>query len=136
MIRDFCSIKRKRLIDEINALRKEVAEGRAPVGVTPETVEAINEVRKVGNIGAHMEADIDHIVPVDPGEAQLLIGLIEMLFEEWYVDREKRKALLADLTSVAQEKARLIAGETKPETDQLTSASSDPEPARPDAAEE
>ena len=36
-------------------------------------------VRKVGNIGAHMEKDINVIVDVDPDEAQHLIGLITFL---------------------------------------------------------
>jgi len=32
----------------------------------PELFEAIHGVRKVGNIGAHMEADTNVIVDVDP----------------------------------------------------------------------
>jgi hypothetical protein len=45
-------------------------------------VEAIDIVRNIGNIGAHMEADINVIVDVDPDEAQTLIELIETLFLE------------------------------------------------------
>ena len=48
-------------------------------------------VRKIGNIGAHMEADINVIVDVDRNEAQVLIELAELLFEEWYVAAETRK---------------------------------------------
>jgi len=39
--------------------------------VDPLTWEAIDAVRKLGNIGAHMEKDINVIVDVDPEEAEL-----------------------------------------------------------------
>jgi hypothetical protein len=69
IIRDFCKITEKRFIDEINELRKCVQAGRAPRGVQPDTVVAIDDVWKIGNIGAHMEVDINVIVDVDPDEA-------------------------------------------------------------------
>ena len=47
-------------------------------------------MRKVGNIGAHMEKDINVIVPVDEGEAELLVQLVETLIEDCYVARHKR----------------------------------------------
>jgi len=116
MIRDFCGIAKNRLIDEINELRKQVDAGSAPKGVEPEAIDAIDAVRKVGNIGAHMEKDIDLIVDVDPGEAQSLIELLEMLFEEWYVARHKRQERLAKVMAVAAEKAAvLIEAKPKPE---------------------
>ena len=37
-----------------------------------------------------MEKDIDLIVDIDPDEAQILLELIETLFEEWYVSRKVR----------------------------------------------
>lgn len=108
MIRDFCGISKRRLVDEINALRKQVEDGSAPKGVESETVEAIDAIRGVGNIGAHMESDISLIVDVDPGEAQALIELIEMLFEEWYVARHTRDEKLARVKMIAAEKAAAI----------------------------
>jgi hypothetical protein len=107
MIRDFAGIVKARLIDEIDALRKAVEDGSADRSVTLETVEAINHVRGIGNIGAHMEKDIDLIVPVDPGEALALIELVEMLFDEWYGARERRKSRLARIESIAGEKRAL-----------------------------
>lgn len=104
MIRDFCGITKARLVDEIGELRKQVNEGRAPVGVQPDTVDAIDHVRSIGNIGAHMEADINVIVDVDPGEAQKLIELIELLFDEWYVARDTRTKRLAELGVIAATK--------------------------------
>jgi hypothetical protein len=104
MIRDFAGISKARLVDEIIALREALDDGSVDRSVTPETVEAIDHVRGVGNIGAHMERDIDLIVPVDPGEAQALIDLVEMLFDEWYGAREKRKAKLAHIEAIASNK--------------------------------
>ncbi|MCA3581181.1 MAG: DUF4145 domain-containing protein [Bradyrhizobium sp.] len=104
MIRDFCQISRARLIDEIHALRAAVDEGKAALGVTPDSVDAIDHVRSIGNIGAHMEKDINHIVDVEPEEAQILIELIESLFEEWYVARHRRQERFAKLAEIADQK--------------------------------
>ena len=104
MIRDFAQVRANTLYEEIDKLRTAVAEGTAPQGVTDETVEAIDHVRKIGNIGAHMERDINHIVDVDPGEANALIILVEMLFDEWYVARQRREDRLAKIAAIAQSK--------------------------------
>ena len=109
MIRDFCGVSAGTLFNEIAKLREMVGEGNAPRGVSIESIEAIDQVRGVGNIGAHMEKDINHIVPVDPDEAQLLIGLIELLFDEWYVTRHIRERRLAQVRDLAEDKRKLIA---------------------------
>lgn len=96
VIRDFWEIQKARLKDEIDAL-KEI--------VDDELWGAIDGVRKVGNIGAHMERDINTIVDVDPDEAQILIGLLELLFKETYVARENRRRRLDDMKKLALEKA-------------------------------
>jgi hypothetical protein len=95
MIRDFWGIKKPRLVDEIEAL-----EGKTD-GLT---WAAIDAVRKVGNIGAHMEKDINVIVDVDPGEAQTLIGLIELLVKDWYITRHQREERLNSIVAIAEAK--------------------------------
>jgi Domain of unknown function (DUF4145) len=107
MIRHFCAISERTLAKELDELRARVDDGQAPHGVQHEHVVAIDHVRQIGNIGAHMEADINVIVDVDPNEAQTLIGLVELLFEEWYVAREKRKERLKRLAEIAAEKKLL-----------------------------
>ncbi|WP_313103453.1 DUF4145 domain-containing protein [Brevundimonas sp.] len=107
MIREFCGISKNRLIDEIVELRKRLDAGTAPQGVTAESVDAIDYVRSIGNIGAHMEKDIDLIIPVDPNEAQALIELLELLFDEWYVARYKRQQRLMRVKAIADDKAAL-----------------------------
>jgi len=108
MIRDYCGIAKGTLDAEIKELRGRIDAGEAPSGVTLESVEAVDHVRSIGNIGAHMEKDINLIVEVEPGEAQALIGLIEMLFDEWYVARHNRKQRLAQIAAIAADKKKKI----------------------------
>jgi hypothetical protein len=95
MIRDFWGIKKARLIDEVDALEQKV---------DPDVWAAIKAVKDIGNIGAHMEKDINVILEVEPSEAQLLIELIEQLFKEWYVARHQRQQRMAAVTALAQAK--------------------------------
>ncbi len=87
-----------RLIDEIAALEEHVE---------AEVWEAIKAVKDVGNIGAHMEKDINLIIEVDPEEANLLIQLIEQLFDEWYVARHEREERMKRIVALAEDKADL-----------------------------
>lgn len=96
MIRDFFKIKKDRLIDEINAIREKT---------DCLTWDAIDSVRKIGNIGAHMEKDINLIVDVEPNEAQLLISLIETLIKDWYVARYDRQKNLERIIEISDQKA-------------------------------
>lgn len=95
MIRDFWGISKNRLIDEINDLKEKV---------DPLTWKSIDAIRKVGNIGAHMEKDIDLIIDVDPTEANLLIQLIELLMKEWYIHRYEREQQLNEIIIMSQAK--------------------------------
>jgi len=95
VIRDFWGVKPGRLVDEIDAIRPQV---------DPLTWDAIDALRKLGNIGAHMEKDISLIVDVDPDEAELLIGLVETLLRDWYIQREERKVRMGSLIAAAKGK--------------------------------
>ena len=95
IIRDYWTVKPGRLIDEINQIKDKTDEL---------TWDAIDSVRKVGNIGAHMEKDINLILDVDPNESVMLIGLIEILLKDWYVTREERKNRLMQIKSIADKK--------------------------------
>lgn len=96
IIRDFWGISKPRLIDEIAELSGKV---------DSTTWAAIDAVRGIGNIGAHMEKDINLIIDVEPEEANLLIHLIEVLFEEWYVHRYERGAHMQKVIAAAQAKS-------------------------------
>ena len=104
MIRDFCGITGKTLFAEIDALREAVNQGDGVRHVNQDTVEAIDHVRKIGKYGAHMEKDVNLVINVEPHEAQKLIELIELLFHEWYVQRESRSTRLAAIKQISDEK--------------------------------
>lgn len=95
MIRDFHGIAKGTLNQEILALKDKI---------DAITWEAIDAVRSIGNIGAHMEKDINVIIDVESEEAQLLIGLIEMLIKEWYVARHDREERMKELVVLAASK--------------------------------
>jgi hypothetical protein len=101
MIRDFWGVSKARLVDEIEAIEQKV---------DPLTWSAIDAVRKIGNIGAHMEKDINLIIDVDPEEAALLIGLIEMLINDWYIVKHEREQQLTKIISVAGAKTQAKTG--------------------------
>lgn len=102
MIRDFWGIIRPKshkgkwtLYHEIQAIKN---------SIDPDVWEAIDAVRKIGNIGAHMEEEINLIIEVKPDEANKLIELIELLIEEWYINRFERKQRLVDIKKIAIDK--------------------------------
>ena len=100
MIREFWKVKRKRnLWEEIEAIKDKV---------DALTWKAIHGVREIGNIGAHMKEDINLIVDVEPKEAQVLIGLIEMLFKDWYVARKEKEDRVADMIALSEVKKQTI----------------------------
>ena len=96
IIRDFWKVNERNLFAEINAIQEKVA---------PQTWEAINAVRSVGNIGAHMEKDINLIIDVEPNEAAALIKLIEILIKDWYIDKHEREKDLTSVIDIANQKA-------------------------------
>ena len=65
---------------------------------------AIDGLRQVGNIGAHMEKDVNLIIDVEPNESKMLTGLIELLFTEWYVSRHDREENLGAIIALRDAK--------------------------------
>lgn len=88
IIRNVWEVKKGRLVDEIKQIEDKIS---------PESLNEINLIRNIGNIGAHMEKDVNLIIDIDPGEARLLIELIESLIKEWYIDKHERKKRTAAL---------------------------------------
>ena len=98
MIRNVWNVKPARLVDEIKAIEGQIESGMW---------KAIDAIRNIGNIGAHMENDINVIVDVDPDEAEMLIGLLELLIQEWYIERHERQIRVEAITALAAEKKAL-----------------------------
>lgn len=88
MVRDFWKLSKKELgmlAGELDAIKNRIPS---------DSWDAIDAIREVGNIGAHMEKDVNYVVDVEPDEAEALVRLIEMLFQDWYIaqhDRDERK---------------------------------------------
>lgn len=95
ILREFYGVTPGKLVNEIKQVKDKM---------DADLWDAIEGVRKIGNIGAHMEADINVIVDVDPNEAQVLLELVETMIEETYVRRAERQARLARVTAIAVEK--------------------------------
>lgn len=96
MIRDYWKITgKKNLYQEIDAITQQV---------TPQIKEVLHSVRELGNIGAHMEEDVNLIVDIDTNEATQLIMLIELLIKNWYIDRHENNKLLNDIILLNENK--------------------------------
>lgn len=89
MIRDYWGIAKDTLNDEISNLQ-----GKVP----PAQWAAINALRQMGNIGAHMEKDTNLIIDISTDEASKLIQLIELLVKEWYIARHDADSLYKEIT--------------------------------------
>lgn len=98
MIRDFWGISKSRLIDEIDALKGLVSSSQWRV---------IDGVRRIGNIGAHMEKDINTIIDIEPDEAHKLIKLIELLIDNWYINRYETEKLYQEIISIDEDKRNI-----------------------------
>lgn len=95
MIRDFWGISKARLVDEIDALKDLV---------DPSTKKVLDALRKLGNIGAHPEKDVNLIVDIEPNEAHMLLKFIELLMQKWYIERHDNEQLLQDILDLDKDK--------------------------------
>ncbi len=85
--------KQKKLYAQIDEIRDRVTE---------KTFNAIDAVRKIGNIGAHMKnpnvSAIDDS-PITASDAEVLIALIEVLIKTWYTDPVNEDRLMDKIIS-------------------------------------
>ena len=95
MIRDFFQISKNTLYQEIDAIKSQIPSDQWAV---------LDGVRRIGNIGAHMEKDINLIIDIEPSEAKKLIKLIELLIKQWYIDRYNQQQLYADIIGIDKTK--------------------------------
>ena len=95
MIHDFWGIKEKNLNAEVTQLKGKV---------NLIQWQAIDGLRKIGNIGAHMEKDVNLIVDIEPDEAKKLLRLIEMLLDKWYITRHEEEDLLNEIVGIVKSK--------------------------------
>jgi hypothetical protein len=94
ILRDFWQVQPGRLGDEFRQIK-----GQAD----PLTWETIESVRKTGMIGSRMDSEGAEILDTEPGEAKMLINLIETLIQDWYVGRKERRQRLEDIKQITSE---------------------------------
>ncbi len=96
IVRDFWNIpegNRGNLGAELNFIKDEV---------DAETWQIIQGIRTIGDIGAHMEKNVDFIIDIEPHEAELLKELTETLFKSWYFERRRKQDRLAKLGATTE----------------------------------
>lgn len=95
MIHDFWGVNEGNLAKEISKIKEKVP---------AEQYKVLDGIRRLGNIGAHMEKDVNLIIDIDPGEAQKMIKLLELLMKDWYIARHDREELYEDILTIDQDK--------------------------------
>lgn len=95
MFHDYWGVNEGNLAKEIAKIKEKIPADQYRV---------LDGVRRLGNIGAHMEKDVNLIVDIDPGEAQKLIKLLELLMKDWYIARHDREELYNDILAIDQDK--------------------------------
>jgi hypothetical protein len=105
IVRDVWKTKSSGLCDAINEIKDKI---------TPEVWEALEALRKLGNIGAHSAAHSSEMAPVKRNEVELMLSLLELLFTDWYVAREEKHKSLEDLSKAAKQKVLTPSGLPSP----------------------
>ena len=95
IIRDFWGINDTSLYKEIDKLKSLIS---------PQLWKVIDSIRQIGNIGAHMESDVNLIVDIEPHEAMTLLKLIERLIKDWYIDRYEQEQLYNEILQINKTK--------------------------------
>ena len=95
MIRDFWGVHDRSLAKEMERIQDKIP---------ADLHEALKNLRELGNIGAHMETDVNLIVDIDPGEAQKLIKLLEVLSKTGTSHGMTAKKLYNDILAINQDK--------------------------------
>lgn len=93
MISNFWKVNAETLYEEIDLIKDKVE---------PLTWKAIDAVRNIGNIGAHMEKDINLIISIEPNEAKQLINLIEILLKDWYINNYEKEKQLKEIETLSK----------------------------------
>ncbi len=96
IIRDFWGLETENqglLSDELDFISEMIAE---------ETRDSIQCVREFGSIDYHFSQDRDMMVDTTIEEARMLLALVQLLFQEWYAERYKRKTRYETIRRMAE----------------------------------
>ncbi len=91
-------------VGNLRTLHDEIEAAHANGMPTP-IFEAAMALKTVGNIGAHPEQDIEHIVDIEPHEASALVAFVAFLFENTYIKDVQEQARLAKIAQLGKDKS-------------------------------
>ena len=74
-------------------------------GVPAPIIAAFKQLKDIANIGAHPETDVNLIVDVEPGEAEALVSLVDLIIRLTYIQRNTDEELLRQVEGIASKKA-------------------------------
>lgn len=103
IIRNFHDVKPGTLNNEINQLKDIIPKSQ---------YEVLHSLRKLGNIGAHLEEDVSLIIEIKADEAEKLIKLIEYLFEKWYIEQKETEDLFDIINETSVKKSDVRKGKS------------------------
>lgn len=102
IIRQQFHISKRTLFDEIEALK-------ISNKLQSKTVEILHALRTYGNFGAHpIEGNAGEIIDVEPGEAQAMIMILELLVDEAYVRPAQLQSILDKVEKKTFKKSKQI----------------------------
>jgi len=105
LLRDIAKVKPGNLVDEIQEV---IDNGKLPSHL----VESIDAIRNIGNFAAHpiKSQKTGEIVPVEPGEAEWNLDVLDSLFDFYFVQplviKKKRDALDAKLRDAGKKEMK------------------------------
>ena len=79
-------------------------------GIGTPVIAAFKQLKDIGNIGAHPAADVNLIVDVEPGEAETLLALINLIIRQTYIQRNADQELLQEVERISVRKAEQQGG--------------------------
>ncbi len=95
IVRDVWKVTPDTLYNEIGQLKPKI---------DPTLWQTLDSLRQLGNIGAHMEKNVNLIINIDSDEAEKLVKLIEILIKDWYIVPHERNLLLQNICTINADK--------------------------------
>lgn len=107
-IRSACNVGKDK-VKNVN-LYQEIKAIELMGGISAPVIAAFKQLKDIGNIGAHPAANVDVIVDVEPGEAETLLALINLIIRQTYIQRNADQELLQEVERISVRKAEQQGG--------------------------
>jgi hypothetical protein len=66
-------------------------------------IDALDNVRELGNFGAHPEKDDSKIIDITEEDARKIISAIEVVIDDWFIEPARRNTRLAALKPITEQ---------------------------------